>query len=187
MKARKTAESGLDQWRLNYPALVEFWERHQFAESLFLIVAKHVLRKAIWGLQWRVAIGAVLSFIDILTDIFMITIYIKEGSMQLAYMNISMISLNLLLQASLVAFQNWKKKKLIPKELFAVFTGMKPAIDAHRVASGTEREPHQRLDPLAELTATKLAEMVAEAIPAAILQSYAYLNDGSGGPAAVAR
>ncbi|GMI00204.1 hypothetical protein TrST_g8614 [Triparma strigata] len=186
LKARKTAESGLDQWRLNYPALVEFWERHQFAESLFLIVAKHVLRKAIWGLQWRVAIGAVLSFIDILTDIFMIAIYIKEGSMHLAYVNISMISLNLLLQASLVAFQNWKKKKLIPKELFAVFTGMKPAIDAHRVASGTEREPHQRLDPLAELTATKLAEMVAEAIPAAILQSYAYLNDGSGGPAAVA-
>ncbi|GMH76642.1 hypothetical protein TrLO_g9456 [Triparma laevis f. longispina] len=185
LRARKTAESGLDQWRLNYPSMVEFCERQQFAESMFLIVAKHVLRKAIWGLQWRVAIGAVLSFIDILTDIFMITVYIKEGNSSLAYLNISMISINLLLQAILVTFQNWKKPKTIPAELVSVFTGMKPAMDAHRVASGTEREPYQRLDPLAELTATKLAEMVAEAIPAAILQTYAFLNDGSGGTAAV--
>ena len=187
LRARKTAESGLDQWRLNYPSMVELCERHPFVEQMLLVIAKRVLKNAVWGLQWRVGIGAALSLVDISTDAFMISVYTgTEETMPLAILNIGMITLNLLLQASLVIYQHHKRPHLIWKELLAVFLCAKPALDAHRVASGKERdEEGEHLTPLMELTADKIAELVAEAVPAAILQTYAYIEQGSGGRAAL--
>ena len=50
-------------------------------------------------------------------------------------------------------------------ETIPVVTGLKPAVDAFRIASGAKIEEGQMLEPLMEMTLTKGIEMFAEAIP----------------------
>ena len=94
----------------------------------------------------------------------MVSVYFgSEENWSLAYLNIGMVSLNLTLQAALVIYQHQKKPHVIWRELLAVLLAAKPALDAHRVASGKERdEDGEVLTPLMELTADKIAELVAE-------------------------
>lgn len=92
----------------------------------------------------------------------------------------------MLLQISLVIYQHYKKPRLIWKGVLAVLLAAKPAIDAHRVASGKVKDDdHEMMSPLMELTSDKISELVAEAVPAAILQTYAYIEGGRGGRAAI--
>lgn len=44
-------------------------------------------------------------------------------------------------------------------------SGIKPGVDAMRVAQGSERDPKVILDPVVELSFTKAVEMFTEAIP----------------------
>ena len=86
------------------------------------------------------------------------------------------LATSLLIQLLLVYAQNKKKgMKKVAYEALTVLLFIKPAVDAFRVASGAETEVGSTMDPLLELTGTKVIEMFAESIPAAILQTYAFL------------
>ena len=85
------------------------------------------------------------------------------------------------LQLLLVYGQNNKAPKKSALEALWVFIGLKPVVDAYRVASGQEMDAHHTMDPLTELTCSKGIEMFCEAIPGTVLQMYALLDTMIGG------
>ena len=108
--------------------------------------------------------GAKLSLLDIITDIYMIYQYLtskEEGQAIFGIINLLMVGVNLVIQLLLVYLQNKKKgTKKVVNEALTVILFIKPAIDAFRVASGAETEEGSLGDPMAELVCTKGIEMV---------------------------
>jgi hypothetical protein len=69
--------------------------------------------------------------------------------------------------------------KRVVREWLPILIGFKPAVDAYRVAKGEKQEAGQATDALTELSAMKMVEMFAEAIPGVIIQLMAIAtNDG---------
>ena len=108
--------------------------------------------------------GAKLSLLDIMTDIYMIYQYLtseEEGQAIFGYINASMCGVSLLIQLIIVYVQNHKKgMKKVAYEVLTVILFIKPAVDAFRVANGTETEEGSAVEPMAELVTTKGVEMV---------------------------
>jgi hypothetical protein len=79
-----------------------------------------------------------------------------------------------------VWFQNRKLgMKRVLREWTPILLGYKPAVDAYRVATGAKQEVGVVGDPMLEMTAMKVVEMFAEAIPGVIIQLMAIAtNDG---------
>jgi len=67
------------------------------------------------------------------------------------------------------------------EEILIVLSGIKPGVDAMRVASGVEKNEHNVIDPETELAATGGVELVCESIPGAILQLTAAMRVRQGG------
>jgi hypothetical protein len=77
-----------------------------------------------------------------------------------------MVGLCLLGQLFLVWVQARKgPRRVMLKEMLIVLSGMKPGIDAMRVAGGNEQSEHAAINPDLELTATRCFELVCESIP----------------------
>ena len=74
--------------------------------------------------------------------------------------------------------------KAVIIECIPVLVGLKPALDAHRVVSGSKMQEGKIVDPLLEMTMTKNVEMFAEAIPGVIIQLSAILSAGRASNAA---
>lgn len=101
----------------------------------------------------------------------------RQGNTTFAYANIIFIASSLLLQLALVYIQNDKRgRKAILYEAVIVALAIKPGVDAFRVVHGNKQREDTLLDPLAEATLSKSVEIVAEAVPSSVLQSYALLS-----------
>ena len=48
----------------------ELLNERPWLESLLVVVGRGVVKAAAWGLMWRVSIGAILSLLDLSTDIY---------------------------------------------------------------------------------------------------------------------
>ena len=113
-----------------------------------------------------------------ITDIAAIYRFFKLGQNNFAWANIAFIGVSLLFQLGVVYLQNNKRGwKVMAYEAMIVLLMIKPAIDTSRVAKGEVQEENTAFDPQAELILTKCVEMVAEAIPSSVLQSYAIVSD----------
>ena len=110
--------------------------------------------------------GAKLSLLDIITDIYMIYQFLtskEEGQAIFGHINLAMVATSLLIQLVIVYTQNKKKGyKKLAYEVLTVILFIKPAVDALRVANGTETEEGSAFDPMAELMTTKGVEMVRD-------------------------
>ena len=108
--------------------------------------------------------GAKLSLLDIITDIYMIYQYLTSEEKTQAifgYINAGMVAASVLVQLGVVYAQNHKKgTKKLASEILTVLLFIKPAVDAFRVASGVETEEGSALDPMVELVTSKGVEMV---------------------------
>ena len=131
---------------------------------MMVAIAQEMISTVPWGLRWRVFMGAKLSILDIVTDIYMIYQYLtseEEGQAIFGHINLAMVATSLLIQLIVVYGQNHKKgMKKLAFETLTVFLFIKPAVDAFRVANGTETEEGSAFDPVAELMTTKGVEMV---------------------------
>ena len=137
------------------------------------------------GLKFRVYFGAIISLLDMYTDIEAIVRFFKEGNDHFAYANIVFVWVSLCGQLLTVYAQNRKRgMKSVAYESLIVLCMIKPAIDAKRVASGAMQEENTLVDPQTEATATKIFEMFGESIPSSVLQTYALIGSGelSAGP-----
>jgi hypothetical protein len=117
----------------------------------------------------RLYTGASLSTIDLLSDVYMIYYYATTDGQHGTALGLAiMVGLCLLGQLSLVWVQTHKRsRRVMIREMIIVLSGMKPGIDAKRVADGNEHAEHAAFSPDVELTGTRCFELVCESIPGA--------------------
>ena len=105
-----------------------------------------------WGLKLRVFVGAALSTLDWVTDIYITYTFWKDGKEIFYKSSAAMLGTSMLLILLTVLAQNWKLgMNRVLLETIPVVVGLKPAVDAYRVASGTNQEEGQLFDPLGEM------------------------------------
>jgi len=177
-----TAEAGVAEWIGRNPALWSFDDDQAWLRPMVVHVAKQLLKEASWGAKMRLFVGAGLSMVDLASDIAMVVTYMNEGQVGNARSLLVMISACLLSQL-LVVFAQTRRgpRRVMVKEMLIVLSGIKPGVDAMRVASGAEQNEHNAVDPAVELTVTRGAELVCEAIPGSILQFTAAMRVLQGG------
>jgi len=141
LRKRKTGEVALGAWRGHYPQLEALFELQGF-EDFMVTIANNTLRDSIYGTMYRVSVGAVLSMIDVATDIYVISTYYQSEALKgRANVLIAMISINTIIKL-LVVFGNYQKKDLTVKVKEALITlfFLRPAVDAYRVSTNQEDE-----------------------------------------------
>jgi hypothetical protein len=87
-----------------------------------------------------VLVGVVLPTVDMSSDVYMVTEYIRSGEIGMAKAIIAMVFLCLLSQLMIVYAQTRRKPALMVREMLLTLLFMKPARDALRVAQGNERK-----------------------------------------------
>ncbi|GMH92687.1 hypothetical protein TrST_g1792 [Triparma strigata] len=187
LKSRKTAEAGILQWRRQNPSMDELLKERPWLESLLVVVGRGVVKAAAWGLLWRVSIGAILSLLDLTTDIYVGWEFFSRQRWVFGGLTVGTIGLSMFLQLLVVFFQNSKKGfgRLL-KESFFVVSGLKTPVDAYRVAVGADKEEDVMFDPLMEMMYTKSIELFAESIPGCCIQIVGYLASPEKLPMALA-
>jgi hypothetical protein len=132
-------------------------------------IAKHILSTTDFGMKMRLFSGAGLSVFDLISDVYMIVVFLgSEETSGVAHVNIVCVALSLLTQVWLVWSVNRKRPwRRIAREVLYVVSFVKPGIDAARVAAGGEMDDGlAAMSPLTELACSKATEMVFESIPA---------------------
>ena len=160
----KEVATAVNAWKLDNPILEPLFTELIF-EPMIIGIAKELMVASTLGLAKRVALGAGLSIMDMITDIFVIRDYLRIGDTTSAHTLMAMIGLSIVAQLILAYVQKRKKSKwVILRELLIVLSGLKPAVDAYRVAMGYEDEL-SALEPLVEMSLGKGAELACESIP----------------------
>jgi hypothetical protein len=186
LRISSTPTEAIDDVLRKYPALKVMTDRHVWFHPLLETIAKRRVLAAPLGLRLRLAFGAVLSILDMASDINNIRQMFLAGQNMGAFLLLGMIALNLAFQALIVAIQNSHRGwSTVLRELGVVFSLLKPGIDAIRVAGGAERVEGAPMDPFMEMVICKLSEMTFESIPGGLAQAIFLLNGGDWTTAAV--
>ncbi|GMH58858.1 hypothetical protein TrLO_g8001 [Triparma laevis f. longispina] len=69
LKSKKLVNAGVDQWKVQNRAIRELMKKYTWFEPMIVEISKGIVKTAPWGLMWRVALGAVLSLGDLVTDL----------------------------------------------------------------------------------------------------------------------
>jgi hypothetical protein len=161
-----TPEAAVYEWIGNYPSLTEFSSQYVWFKPMMETIAKRLLEQVSWGLKARVTVGAGLSILDLVSDLYVVISYSSsETTAGYGRSLMVMVGFCIFLQILIAIGQNWKKPKACAFEVAIVLAGAKPGWDAYKVASGTEMEAHQIAVPFAEMSGNKLVELFAEGIP----------------------
>ena len=100
-------------------------------------MANNILRDNKFGMMFRVAVGACLSTVDILSDIFVIVTYYREGLGVQASALLGMITASVFLQLLFALNAQYKQFgwRVKLKEALVTLFFMRPAVDAFRVST----------------------------------------------------
>ena len=112
---------------------------------------------SIYGMIWRVSVGAALSMLDAWTDIYIILKYYKtEGLRGQANAMLAMIGTNMGIQIIVVLAQSKKKSwKVKVKEVLISLFFLRPIVDAYRVSTNKE-DSESTVEPLMEMIVNKV-------------------------------
>ena len=160
LRKRKTGEVAVDAWRSHYAQLTILFDEVEGFRDFMCVIGNNTLRDSIYGTVYRVSIGAVLSTVDAVTDIYTISTYYKSGIVGQANTLLAMILTNSTIQLIVVFFVNSGKKSLlkIVKEILITLFFLRPAVDAYRVSIGRD-DGGSMIDPLAEMMINKGCEV----------------------------
>ena len=174
--ANKEFAVAVDAWRLANTTLQPLFDHSPVFGSIMVAIGKQLLVSSNMGLVKRVVLGALLSIMDMISDVWVITSYYAEGNDSGATALMAMIMCSTAFQLVLVISQNHKKSKwFILREVMFVLTFLKPGVDAYRVATGYIDE-ETTASPLVEMVLGKGIELAGESIPGSLLQVYMYIN-----------
>ncbi|GMH93488.1 hypothetical protein TL16_g12643 [Triparma laevis f. inornata] len=130
------ASSAVDHWIAQNAALEEFEKEYAWMRAFFIEIAQRNLNKSNFGLKLRLFGGALLSTIDLVTDIYMTTQFFNtDGQEGYGRVNAWLIGVTLFLQIMVAFVQNSKRPSAFALETIAILTGIKPALDAYKVGS----------------------------------------------------
>ena len=112
---------------------------------------------------WRVSVGAALSMLDAVTDIFVISKYYNtDGLRGQANAMIAMIVTNMGMQICIAIAQYRKKSWHVKmKEVLITLFFLRPAVDAFRVSTN-HKDNEATIDPLLEMICNKVRRCVRE-------------------------
>ncbi|GMH86995.1 hypothetical protein TrVE_jg13476 [Triparma verrucosa] len=184
-----TPKIAVDAWFKDSPVLIALDKETNgdFMNGVHIIVRN---LKGNHGLRIRVTLGAILSVLDISSDIYMTSVFLSsedESQNVFGRATLGMIAVCIFLQVvmALIQYASFSlSRKLL--EIFYICTFLKPAVDAHRVGQANVDEFERlKFSPLIELQCNKLIETFAEGIPGAIVQTYALLANGFNSKAAL--
>ena len=146
------ASAAVDHWIAQNAALEEFEKEYAWMRTFFVEVAQYNLNTSNFGLRLRVFGGAVLSMVDLITDIYMtVQFFTTEGQEGYGRINAWLIGLTIFGQILISYGQNRKKPSIFFQDAFFTLVGFRPALDAYRVGSGSEQEDHHIFPPLQEM------------------------------------
>jgi hypothetical protein len=176
LNENSTAVSGVDQWRsMNKPVDI-LCDESPFFLAFTEAVALEKLSKAPWGLGLRVSLGALLSMVDVGTDIYAINTFYEQKHYGLAKAMIGAVSFSIALQTAFGISIHYKKGYcFLVKDFLITISGLKPAFDAYHMTVGTATTKLDVVSPLSGILTMKLVEALMEGVPGAIIQSYAFL------------
>ena len=123
-----------------------------------LVITNNLLRDSNYGMVFRVAIGAALSTIDGVTDIYVISTYYGNVNLRgQANVMLSMVIFNICIQL-LVVLGQYRQKSLKVKlrEALICLLFLRPAVDALRV-SKNEKDTDATMVPLLEMIVNKVS------------------------------
>ena len=110
-----------------------------------------------YGLVWRVGVGALLSSVDAATDIYVVGTYYSEGLNGQASAMLGMISVNLFIQILVVLAQYQKKRWAVKlKEALITLLFLRPIVDAYRISTNYN-DFESTMDPLTEMIMNKVS------------------------------
>ena len=114
-------------------------------------------RCSIYGMVWRVSVGAALSMLDAVSDLYVISKYYSTvGLRGQANAMLAMILTNMVVQIVLVLGQYKKKSlKVKVKEVLICLFFLRPAVDAYRVSTNY-KDSEATMDPLIEMIVNKV-------------------------------
>ncbi|GMH68630.1 hypothetical protein TL16_g04977 [Triparma laevis f. inornata] len=190
LMTEQLAEAGVNLWKVQNRAVKELMVEQVWFEPMAVVLGKGIVKTAAWGLMARVIVGALLSMTDLSTDMFVLYQFWEGGEKMATYRDAQLASLaaSIAIQLGLVFIQNQKKGVLrCTKESLIVLCGLKPALDAFRVAMGYEQELDTLVDPVLEMTFFKMTEVFSESLPSIVIQTSAILSTmNSGGTVSMA-
>jgi len=91
-------DGAIDEWVYRFPALQELDDEVVWFRPMMNTIAKRLLSESGWGLKFRVYSGAVLSMMDMVSDIVMIVQFFEEEKDFYAKAVLTSIVSNLALQ-----------------------------------------------------------------------------------------
>jgi hypothetical protein len=171
-----TPADALDTFLTRYPFLREVDAFSPWFKPMMEVVTRRLMVSSRMGMGIRVTIGALLSTLDVGSDIYMVVSLFAIDRRFAALGTLSMVLTTLGLQI-IVTIVQWKHRgwRKVALEAAIVLTFFKPLVDAYRVASGDPGDPFAPFTPAQELMVCRVCEMACEAIPVSLLQSTTYL------------
>ena len=111
-----------------------------------------------YGLVWRVGVGALLSSVDAATDIYVVGTYYSEGLNGQANAMLGMITANLVCQLLFILAQYQKKNWTMKlKEALITLLFLRPIVDAFRISTNYVDE-EATVDALVEMVCNKVRD-----------------------------
>jgi hypothetical protein len=186
LRLTATPTEAVDELLLKNPALSVLVPRHVWFRPMLETIAKRRMAAAPLGLKLRLAIGALISIGDMVSDIVQLISLFLAGQSAVAYAYLGLILMNVVFQLLIVFLQTSHRGwHTIAWEVFLVVSLLKPGVDAARVAGGEEHVPGAPMDPLTEMCISKVGEVLFEALPCLLLLTVFLLNSGELNTAAV--
>ena len=112
----------VEEWILTFPATQELDKNLIWFRPMLNRIAMRLLADVAWGARYRLYLGAIISLLDIYTDIDAIVRFFEEGNAHFAYANIAFVAVSLVIQLILVYVQNMKRgwKVIAYEELIVI-------------------------------------------------------------------
>jgi len=176
IRKRKTGLDAVDAWRLHYAQLDVLFKEIVGFEEFVLVIVNNTLRDSIYGMIYRVSVGALLSMTDAVTDIYVISTYYKSEELVVqANTLLTMLITNLFVQlCSVIAQYKQKGWLVMAREAAITIAFLRPPVDAYRVSTNHE-DDQVTFDTLSEMISNKGSELACESIPGCVLQLYVWL------------
>ena len=174
------ASSPRCRWVLQHKALQDLEGKYPWIRPLFNRVAIILSASAGWGVKFRVYFAAMLSTLDLFSDVYITYSFHRDQRYHYFSLSLGQLCVSMFFHLLLTWVQNKSRSsKEIVWEILPVLTGLKPAVNAFRVATCAKQKKGQLLDFKMESTAGKCAEMFSEAIPGTIIQLSAIMSQGT--------
>jgi len=165
-----TEEGAFASWVKKHPAMNELSTNHKFFKPLMLTLGKATRTSANWQ-KLGLSIGAALmSMLDVATDIYTIKIYRGLGKQEIADLMTLLLLLSLALQLLLVVAIHHRNKRKMLIEMFGTVTFTKPAFNKFRVLTNAKMKGHAIVPPVSEMMMFKMCEVFSESIPMSVIQ-----------------